>query len=49
MLYPIANDRLYVYIYGNQEKQLILKLLLQVSVREHHNTMVITPEEGEPR
>ena len=44
--YPIENDCLYVSIDGNSEKKLMPNLLLQVSVRELHNGMVSSPEEG---
>ena len=43
---PIANDCLKVPIDGPSELQLVPKLLLQVSVQELHNIMVIPPEEG---
>ena len=46
MQYPIANDWLKVYIDDPSEPQLVPKLLLQVSVREIYNIMVITSEEG---
>ena len=42
----IANDCIYVSIDGNSEKKLMPKLLLQVSVREIHNSMVSPQEEG---
>ena len=35
------NDCIYVSIDGNSKKQLTTKLLLSVSVRELHNSMVI--------
>ena len=41
----IANYCLYVSIYGNSKKQLMPKLLLQVSVEKLHNIMVSPPEE----
>ena len=41
--YPIANDCLKFYIDGQYEPQLVPNLLLQVSVRELHNSMVSTP------
>ena len=41
--YPIANDCLKVYIDGQYEPQLVPNLLLQVSVRELHNSMVSNP------
>ena len=44
--YPIANDYLKVSIDGNSEPQLVPKLLLQVSIWELHNNMVVTQEEG---
>ena len=40
---PIANDCLKVSIGGHSEPHLVPKLLLQVSVRELHNKMVIPP------
>ena len=40
---PIANDRLRFYIYGQSGPQLVLKLLLQLSFIEPHNTMSSTP------
>ena len=43
---PIANNSLKLSIYGQVEPQLVTILLLQVSVRELHNSMVIPPEEG---
>ena len=42
---PIANDFLKVSIDGHSEPQLVPKLL-QVSMRELHNSMWIPPEEG---
>ena len=42
----IANDRLKLSIDGQVETQLVPKLSFQVSVRELHNRMVSTPEEG---
>ena len=43
---PIENDFFKLFIGGHSETQLVSKLLLQVSVWELHNIMVITPEEG---
>ena len=43
---PIANDCLKLSIDGQVQPQLKPKLLLQVSFREPHNSMVSTPEEG---
>ena len=43
---PIANDWIKVDIDGHTEKQLSPKLLLQVSARELHNIMVISPDDG---
>ena len=45
MQYPLANYCLYVSIYGISKKQLLPKLLLQVSVQELHNSTVSPPEE----
>ena len=44
---PIVNDCIKLSIDGQVEPQLVPKCLLQVSVRELHNSMVIPPEEGE--
>ena len=41
-----ANDCINVSIDGHSEPRFDPKLLLQVSVREIHNSMVSTPEEG---
>ena len=46
MPFPITNYCLYLYIDGKSKKYLIPKLLLQVSVREIHNSMGVPPEEG---
>ena len=43
---PISNDCLRVSIDGHSEPQLVTKLLLQFSVRELHNIIISTPEEG---
>ena len=43
---PTANNFLKVSIDSYYEPQLVSKLLLQVSVRELHNIIVINPEEG---
>ena len=45
MQYPLANYCLYVSIYVISKKQLVPKLLLQVSVQELHNSTVNPPEE----
>ena len=37
---PIFNDSMKVNIYGHTELQLVPKLLLNVSVRELHNSLV---------
>ena len=42
----ISNDCLKLSIDGQAEPQLVPKLLLQVSAREIHNIMVITPDKG---
>ena len=42
----LPNDYLELSIDGHYEPQLVPKLLVQVSVRELHNSMVIPPEEG---
>ena len=39
---PIVNDCLKLNIDGHTEPQLVPKLLLQVSVRELHNNLVIS-------
>ena len=44
--YPIANDCLEVFIDGPSEPHLVPKLLLQLYVRELHNSMVSTPKAG---
>ena len=43
---PIFNDRLNVRIDGHTEPQLVPKLLLQVSIRELHNNLVIDTDNG---
>ena len=43
---PIVNDFLKVNIDGNTEPQLFPKLLLQVSVRERHRSLVSDPVDG---
>ena len=43
---PIANGCICVYIDVKSKKTLVPKFLFQVSVRELHNSMVISPEEG---
>ena len=43
---PIFNYCLKVNIDGNTEPRLVTKLLLQVSVRELHNTLVSDPLDG---
>ena len=40
---PISNDCLKVVLYDQTEPQLVPKLLLQVSVRELHNSLVSEP------
>ena len=42
----IFNGCLKVNIYGHTEPQLVPKLLLRVSVREIHNSLVIEPVDG---
>ena len=43
---PISNDCLKVVLYDQTEPQLVPKNLLQVSVRELHNSLVIDPNDG---
>ena len=43
---PISNDCLKVMLYYQTEPQLVPKLLLQVSVRELHNSLVSDPNDG---
>ena len=43
---PISNDCLKVVLYDQKEPQLVPKLLLQVSVRELHNSLVSDPNDG---
>ena len=43
---PISNDCLKVMLDGQTEPQLFPKLLLQVSVRELHNSLVSDPNDG---
>ena len=43
---PISNDCLKVVLYDQPEPQLVPKLLLQVSVRELHNSLVSDPNDG---
>ena len=43
---PISNDCLKVLLEDQTEPQLVPKLLLQVSVRELHNSLVIDPKDG---
>ena len=43
---PISNDFLKVVLDDQIEPQLIPKLLLQVSVRELHNSLVSDPNDG---
>ena len=45
----IANDCLKISIDGQAGPQLFPKLLLKVSVREIHNSIVSQPEEGGPK
>ena len=42
---PISNDCLKVMLYDQSEPQLVPKLLLQVSVRELHNSLVNYPND----
>ena len=44
--YPIENYCIKLFIGGKVETQLVPIFLLQVSARELHNSMVISPEEG---
>ena len=46
MISTIANYSLCVYFDGNPKKQSTSKFLLQVSVKELHNSMVGPSEEG---
>ena len=43
---PISNDCLKVMLDDQTEPQLVPKLLLQVSVREIHNSLVSDPNDG---
>ena len=43
---PISNDCLKVVLDDQSEPQLVPKLLLQVSVRELHNSLVSDPNDG---
>ena len=43
---PISNNCLKVMLDDKAEPQLVPKLLLQVSVRELHNSLVIDPNYG---
>ena len=43
---PISNDFLEVMLNDQTETQLVPKLLLQVSVRELHNSLVSDPNDG---
>ena len=43
---PIANDCLEVKIDGYTEPQLVPKFLLQVSIRELHNSLVTNRKDG---
>ena len=43
---PISNDCLKVVLYDQTEPQLVPKLLLQVYVRELHNSLVSDPNDG---
>ena len=43
---PISNDCLKVELDDQTETQLVPKLLLQVSVRELHNSLVSDPNDG---
>ena len=42
--YTVEDDCLYVYIDGEPKKQLVPKMLLQVSIRELYSIMIIPPE-----
>ena len=44
--WPISNDCLKVVLYDQTEPTLVPKLLLQVSVRELHNSLVSDPNDG---
>ena len=46
MQYTITNEFLKVAMNGHTETNIFTKLLLQISAREIHNSMVILPEEG---
>ena len=43
---PISNDCLKVVLDDQTEPQLVTKLLVQVSVREIHNSLVCDPNDG---
>ena len=43
---PISNDCLKVVLYDQTETQLVPKFLLQMSVRELHNSLVSDPNDG---
>ena len=43
---PIFNDCLKMKIYGHTRPQIVPKLLLHVSSREFHNSLVSEPEDG---
>ena len=43
---PISNDCLKVVLYDQTEPTLVPKVLLQVSVREIHNSLVSDPNDG---
>ena len=43
---PISNDCLKVMLNDQTEPQIVPKLLLQVSVRELHNSLVSDPNDG---
>ena len=43
---PISNDCLKIMLDDHTEPQLVPKLLLQVSVRELHNSLVSDPKDG---
>ena len=43
---PISNDCLKVMLDDQTEPQIVIKLLLQVSVRELHNILVSDPNDG---
>ena len=46
MLSPFFNYFLKVRIYSHTRQKIVPKLLPQVSVREHHNSLVGEPDDG---